>query len=263
MSVTLDSCANGVLQEFGGLLPETILSFEDAKREFLYTRALEIQKLGIADSNKTVTSAKLVVSSRTGLLLLPDDAGDADIFPAAVEFQPTGTTGRQKVVIIEVDDIPGYEGDRAIAFFDNPMKYRLSWDCWKTGDLFLFYDPIEDITTIRGADTLKFPLAFWTLLTKKTAFNLVDMIRLKLAWLQRAEEHEQTRVEVRGQIPALLGALASREAKLAVQVQEWEREFRRWINKDLSQGPYLRRNQMEINARAYRDVSSGAYDLWE
>lgn len=253
--MTVDECANAVLQEFGGLIPETICSFEDSKREFLSTRALEIQKLGIAESNKTVTSARLDVSSRTGLLLMPDDMGDADIFPAAVEYQPENTTARQKVVIVEVDDIPNFEGSRAIAFYDSPVKYRLAWNSWDDGDLYLFYDPIDDLTTISGTDTLKFPLAFRTYLFKKTAFNLLDLIRLKLAWLDREEEKEQA--------VKIDAALKMLEMKLANQVSEWAREFRRWINKDLSQGPYLRRTQMEINARAYRDTSDGAFSLFE
>lgn len=262
---TLNECANAVLAEFGFMPSESICSFEDAKREFLQTRALELQKLGVADSNKTVTSAKLVVASRTGSLVLPDNAGDPDIIPAAVEFQPTGSTTRQKVVIVEVDDIPGFENDRAIAFFDNPLKYRLAWDSWTYGDLYLYYDPVEDMSAIAGGDTLTFSLAFWTLLTKKTALALCSMIHLKLTWLAREEERAQTAYvgSRASQTPPLLGALAAVEQKLMMQVQEWDREFRRFINKDLGQGPYKRRTQMEINGRGYLDVSDRKWDLWE
>jgi hypothetical protein len=254
---TINSQANAVLQELGGMLPESICSFEDAKREFMYARALELQKIGIATTNKTVTVSEMIVEARDGVMIMPTGVGD--LIAGAVEYEPNnladGETNRSKVVIVQVDDIPAFEGNLAIAFYGDPMRYRLSFDSWLTGRLFVYYDPIEDLTELDGDTEITFPLAFWTYLTKKTAFNLIDMIRLKLAWHQRPEEVEQHKV--------ILQALSALEAKLSKQAEEWHLEFKRWITRDLKQGPYLRRSNMEILARGYNNTGSSVYDYFE
>jgi hypothetical protein len=245
---TLNERTNAVLQEFGGLIPESICSFEDAKREYAYTRSLELQKLGIAGTDRTVTNAVLDPGDdRDGAM--PSSAPNLrDIIPAAVEFQPTNTTDRYKVVILSnVEDVPAYEGNRAISFYGEPLRYRLAWDSWDAGDLYVYYDPVEDIEDLTGASEITFPLAFWTYLTKKTAFILIDMVRLKLTWLNREEEKEQ--------LEKILKALDKMEVKLAAQVAEWCGEFQRYINLDRNEGPYLRRSNLEIMARGYNDTS--------
>jgi hypothetical protein len=236
----LNTAANSVMMEFGGILDERLLAFEDAKREFLYTRALELQKLGIADSNKTVVIDELATAARDGELTMPE--GLASMMPAFVEFQYNNTTGaRSQVRIVAVEDIPNYEGSRAIAFYGEPLRYRLSWNAWEQGDLYLGYDGIENPSAVGGANDLAFPPAFWTFLVKKTAFNLIDIIRLKLSFLMREEEADQMK--------AIASALDSKEQKLVVQTQEWSKEFARWINKDLNQQPILRRSNEELWAR--------------
>lgn len=265
MNRTIRSESNAALQEFGGIIPAELLAFEDARREFLYVRQLELQKLGIAPSNKTVTSSILDVSTREGTLELADDNCDTEpwaIDVAFVEFQPTGGTidERIKVTIVGVEDITNYEGARAISFYGNPLKYRLSWDSWDHGTLYLYYDPVEDIETLTdlsdcgNENAITFPLQFWQLLSKKTAFNLIDVIRLKLAFHQRPEEKEQTDL--------INNALTKMEQKLALRIAELDREWRRYINRDLNQQTYMRRSIIEMSARRANDASL-AFGGWE
>jgi hypothetical protein len=250
----LNNAANAVLQEFGGLIEERLLSFEDAKREFLYTRGLELQKLGIADSNKTVIIDEFSVSDRDGEITMP--TGLSGILPAFVEYGGSSSTSRRDTVrIVTVDDIPSYEGSRAIAFYGDPLKYRLSWNSWDHGTLFLGYDGIEDMDALLGSSDLSFPPNFWTFLVKKTAFNIIDVLRLKIAFLMRVEEIEQMKL--------IENALNSKERKLLVQCQEWSTEFKRWINKDLNQQPVLRRSNEELMARQGGDCGSAPSFLFD
>lgn len=258
---TIRSETNAVLQEFGGVIPETICSFEDARREFLYVRESERQKIGIAPSNKTAENALLDVSVRDGELVLSGCDSPAAISPAFVEYQPTNSTDRHKVTIVDAEDIPGFEGQRAIAFYADPMRYRLSFDSWDTGTLYLWYDEVEDLESLEGTDTngdevaIKFPLQFWQLLRKRAAFNLIDTICLKLAWHMRPEEKDQT--------AGIIAALRMKEQKLALRVQELDNEFRRWINRELNQQPFVRRTSMEIGLRGVNDAGIRAFGGFE
>lgn len=254
---TLNEQANAVLQEFGGILPESVLSFEDAKREFSYCRAIELQRIGIAATNKTVTVSEMILDTRDGVMIMPTNVGD--LIPGAVEYEPSnlsaGRYERHKVTIVNVDEIPAFEGNRAIAFYGEPMRYRISFDSWETGRIFVYYDPIEDITDITGDTSLTFPRAFWTYLIKTAAKNLINLVRLKMSWHLRTEDKEQ--------FQAIMSALNSLEISLNMQSAMWKLELDRWINRDLSQTPYLRRSNVEIMARGYHDISNHAFDHFE
>jgi hypothetical protein len=262
MSHTVRSETNAVLQEFGGILPEALCSFEDARREFLYAYQSELQKIGVADSNKTVKFAVLDVSAREGKLILNDCDSPADIIPAFVEYQETNTTDRQKVTIVDVEDIPAYEGQRVIAFYgDDPLRYRLAFDSWTHGTLYLYYDEVtnvndlDDITTCGKENEISFPLQFWQLLSKRAAFNIINIVQLKLAFLGRPEEQAQT--------DYIMKALAGLEMKLAARISELDREFRRWINKSTNQQVYVRRSNIEIMARNYNNSGDAAFEGFE
>jgi hypothetical protein len=235
----LNTAANAVLGEFGNIIPEPLFAHDDAKREFLYTRALELQKLGIADSDKTVVIDQLDVSSRDGQLNMPGQF--AGMMPAFVEHLRTNATKPETVRIVQPEDIPSYEGTRAIAFYSEPLRYRVAWNSWETGVLYLGYDGIEDMNQLGGTTDLTFPPAFWTMLVKKTALKAIATIRLKMAFLNRAEEKEN--------ISLIADALKSKEATLLADVSEWQKEFHRWINKDLNQQATLRRHADELEAR--------------
>lgn len=242
---TLDESANAVMMEFGGVVPEELLSLEDARREFLYVRSLARQKIGIADTDKTVTSTPLTVTQR-------DDALPPNlqhIIPAFVEYEhnfPISPNDLRRVLIVPADDIPNYEGARAIAFYGEPLRYKLSWNAWEDGSLTLYYDPVDDLSAISGDDDLPFPMQFHTMLVKQAALKVTDIIKLKMTFLDRWEEKDRAE--------RLLGVLGGIEAKLLLQVSDWENEFKRWINKDHNEGPITRRTNEEIQARGYNDV---------
>lgn len=249
----LSTAANQVLQEFGGTIPENLLSFEGAKREFMSVRALELQKLGIASTDITVVKQVLTPSSRDEVF--PGGVG-ADIIPAFVEVQLLSALANQdetryKVEIIPVELIPAYEGARVIAFYGlNPKRYRLGWDAWNEGELTLWYDTIEDLLTITGNTDLAFPQAFWTFIVKKTALNLIRIIRFKLAY--------NTPSEIKNTVPQVTSALNLMEQSMIAQVAEWQMEFRKYLNIDLNTQPHLRRTNDEIKRRDYNNVT-GAY----
>jgi hypothetical protein len=62
------------------------------------------------------------------------------------------------------------------------------------------------------------------------------------------------REEEADQMKAIASALDSKETKLISQVSEWQKEFQRWINKDLNQQIVLRRSNEEIQARGMGEL---------
>lgn len=241
---TLNENSNRVLSEFGGRIPAHLLSFEDARREFLQVRALELQKLGIADTDKTVQSARLMPSSRNGAV--PSSFGD--ITPAFVEYSPTNTTNVfEKVEIVPVEKIPEYSGGRAIAFYGSPLRYRTSFDFWTSGAITIWYDGVEDLFSVSGGDELAFAGAFSTYLVKKAAFNLCGTMLLNLAFSAAPEEDERMKI--------IVGVLKDFQSTLAIQVAEWQKEFRKFTNAPLNTQANLRRTNDEIAARNYNNVT--------
>jgi hypothetical protein len=242
----LSTCANQVIQEFGGVVPENLLSFEDAMREFLSVRALELQKVGASTTDLTCTKLALAPSSRDALV--GGSIGNA--IPAFAELTPssdsTGNT-RYKVEILPTELVPAYEGARVIAFYGTPTRYRLGWDAWNEGTLILWYDPIEDLSLLTSATDLTFPPAFWTFIIKKAAFNLVRLLKLKLVALDPANLTTRK--------ADLVNVLTMFEQSLIGQVGEWQAEFRKYINLDLNSQSHLRRTSDEIRARGYDNVS--------
>lgn len=243
----LSSCANQVLQEFGGVMPEVLMSFEDAEREFLSVRALELQKLGVSTTDITVTKSTLNATQRDGLLNTSEGDG---MIPAFVELTPDSSTSgddRVKVEILPVELIPSYEGARAIGFYGTPGRYRLAWDAWDEGTLTIWYDPVEDLTSIGAATDISFPPNFFTYIFKKTALNLIRVAVAKLMIVDPAQFKES-----KGNITAALSAF---EKSIDRQVGEWEHEFKKWRNLDLNSSPHLRRTNDEIQARGYNNVT--------
>jgi hypothetical protein len=242
----LSTCANLVLQEFGGVMPDSLVSFEDAAREFLSVRALELQKLGVSTTDITVSKRTIYPTERDALLTVTD--GIAAI-PAFVELTLRDDTSdrRSKVEIVPTEAIPGYEGSRAIAFYGTPQRYRLSFDAWDEDGITLWYDPVEDITAVTLATDLTFPANFWTYVVKKAAINIVRVGILKLAVLDPAHYKANKK-----DIAAALQAFAS---LLAPQVVEWEMEFKKFRNLDLNSQAHLRRTQDEIMAGDFDNVT--------
>jgi hypothetical protein len=241
----LSACANQVLQEFGGAMPDVLVSFEDASREFLSVRALELQKLGVSTTDLTVTRVPLNASTREGNV--PTSTG-VGMIPAFVELTPDGVTdGRLKVEIIPLELIPSYEGSRAIAFYGTPTRYRLAWDAWDDGTLTLWHDPIEDLTQFQATTEITFPPNFLTHLFKKTALNLVRMARLKLALVDPAS--------LRNSQANIATALSGFEMSIAAQVADWEVEAKKWRNQDLNSQSHLRRTHDELGYGSYNNVT--------
>lgn len=246
MTLILSTCANQVLQEFGGAMPENLLGFEDAMREFLAVRALELQKLGISGTDKTVTSTSLAPTVRDAAL----PGGFGDITPAFVQLADAGdSTGNtvSKVEIVPIEDIADYEGARAISFYGNPMRYRLAWDAWLEGTVYVWSNPILDLSAVTETTVMTFPPAFWTLLYKKTARNLVRIATLKIAFQVSDDPGLST----------VAAALAVLLDSLSAQTVEWEREFRKYTNLDLNAQPHLRRSIEERWARGVNDITIG------
>jgi hypothetical protein len=242
----LSTCANQVLQEFGGSMPDNLISFEDACREFISVRALELQKLGVSTTDITVRQQTINPSSRDALY--PQVYGE-DMVPGWVELIPTNQVGseRYKVEILPADLIPAYEGSRAIAFYGTPKRYRLAWDAWDEGSLAVFMDPVEDITSISLSTDVSFPPNFWVLLFKKAALKLVKVALMKLAIVDPTE-FRQSKQEIKQ-------ALSAFASMIAQEVQEWEKEMRRSRSLDFNAQPHLRRSNDEIRARGYDNIS--------
>jgi hypothetical protein len=234
---TLNNSANRVLGEFGQRIPAEILTFEDARREFLSVRSLALQRLGISDTDKLLTDRIVTGGQRTGMLPAFEDH-----IPSFVEYERSNPTtinpAPEKVEIVPLDKIPSYEGGRTIAFYDNQRRYRTSWDHWKNGTMRIWYAPMEDLAQVRGADDADFMTAFTTFLVKQTAMNLTSIIRMNLA-LQADSEQDLQRLTLIGD------ALSALQITLLPQVEEWKRAFKQYVNKDLNTQPHLRRTQGE------------------
>jgi hypothetical protein len=237
-----------VLQEFGGAMPESLIGFEDAMREFMNVRSLELQKLGMATTNITATSLSLTPTTRDELLSPVVGAGAQ---PAFVEAIPSGGSTdngyRRKVEIVPLSVLPTYESSRAISFYGTPMRYRLAWDAWNDTELIFWYDPVEDMTSIQAASDLTFPANFWSFIVKKTALNLVRLAKFKLTITDRSA--------LRAQKQDIIGALGMFETSLAVQLSEWQEEFRKFLSRELNQTPHLRRTNEELQAQGYNNIS--------
>lgn len=243
--MNLHECANRVQQEFGSVLPDPILSFEDCRREFVSVMMLKLQEIGISDTDRTTAYVAWTESARQGIV--PTSFGP--LSPAFVEFHPTGSEAnwRDKVEIVPVEDIPSYEGSRAIAFHDLPLRYRAAWDYWNSGTMYLWFDPLPNLETITAEKNVLFPVAFMTYLIKCTALNLVEVVTLKLAWLAPEEQREL--------IPIIAPSLTRLAARLESECEAWKKEFRKYINLDSNQSPRLRRTWDELKARGYNNVT--------
>lgn len=239
--------ANQVLQEFGGVLPDSLVSIEDAARELLSVRALELQKLGVSTSDITLTTMTITPAARDEAVSL---GTNADIVPAFVVATPLNAASdsiRYKVAIIPPDRIHAYEGSRAVAFYGTPKRIMYAWDVWDCDEsLTLYYDPIEDVSAIDTETTLTFPPGFYTMLVKKAALNIARVVKLKLAVLSPLDYPN------RGEI---VNVLSSFEASIAGQVADWEAEARKFRSLDRSQQPHLRRTWDEIKYSDFDNVT--------
>ncbi len=242
----LSTAANQVLQEFGGAMPDVLIDFEDAGREFISVRALELQKLGISSTDITVTKVAVAPVDREGLVPTSTGAGMTPAFVECIPFD-TSTENRYKVEIIPIELIPSYEGGRAIGFYGTPGRYKISWDVWEEGTLSLWHDPIEDVESYTLESDVTFPPNFIIYLIKKTAFNLVRNADIKLALIDPAMFRQS-----KGEIS---GALSRFETSLARQTGEWEAEFKKFRNGDLNSQPHLRRTHDELASRDYNNVT--------
>jgi hypothetical protein len=241
--MNLERCANQVMQEFGGAMPEHLLGMEDAAREFMAVRALELQKLGISGTDKTVINAALGPTRREDLV--PGQFGHCT--PAFAQLAPTDGSARVKVEIVPIESVPHYDGSRAIGFYGNPLNYMLSWDAWEEGEVYLWGDAAEDLTTLSMGSDIVFPEAFWVYLFKKTALNLVRIANLKISF-QLSDD---------ASLAPIIPALAALREDLTVQCSEWQKEFKKYTNLDLNTQPHLRRSVDELWARGSHEVTIG------
>jgi hypothetical protein len=243
---TLNIHANNVLGEFGFLPSEVELSFEDVKREFVRVRALEMQKLGISDTDKTLTSMTVDTSAR-----VRDALVGTNMIPAFAELTRNANypNQKQKVEVVPLEEIPTFENSYALAFYGTPLRYRLAFDAWDEGTLTLYYDAIDDYDAILGATNITFPPNFYIYLECKTALALVALLRLKLTWI--FPEDKQLQMQL------ILKALDQFQQGKLMYADEWQREFRIWKNKDMNEQPRLRRTNTELFDKGYDDLSRG------
>ncbi len=247
MALTLDTHANNVLQEFGGNIPENLLSYESVKRQFVRVRALELHKLGISDTDKTVVEGTLDVTTRSGAM--PSKYQDIGIIPAFVELKPTNaTTRREKIEIVPIEQIADFETSYAIAFYGTPMQYKLSFDAWDRGEIYLFYDPVEDWDALVGSDSIVFPPNFLIYLECKTATLLIKQIKFNLTFKKPAEYTDE-------HIGMILSGLEELLQTKMVELGDWERQMKLWRNKDGNENPRLRRTADELQYSDYRNVT--------
>lgn len=232
------------------MIPETLLSFEDVKRKFVRVRALAMQQLGFSDTDKTATFGSFTPAARDGLVDLGLGAREG-VLPNFVEFLPTGAARNQghevKVEIIPARDIPAYEGAFVIAFYGDPLRYRLGFDSWNRGTLYLHYDPVEDWTAIAGTTAPNFPQNFEIMLENKSALLLIDTLRFKMAF--------KLPEEIADRIQLIDKALDRLQQTKAAELAEWEKEFKLWKNTELNEQPHMRRTNDEIGNRGYGNVT--------
>lgn len=235
-------------------MPESLISFEDAKREFLQVRQLELGKLALSNTALTTVNSTVTAQVRTGVLSTTLGLTTEDLIPSHVEFLPDGgdEDDKYKVEIVPIQELPSYEGGRAISFYGDPLNYSVSWDFWDEGDLKIWYDKITDLIGVDAVTQMQFPSTFLTFLVKKTALSLVRIARLKLSMIDPAE-YRQTKQEI-------YGALSAFEASLYPQVEEWRMEFRKYINLDRNIQPHLRRTNDELISQGYNNVT-GSHPL--
>jgi len=246
---SLNDCSNRVLAEFGGRLPAHLLQFEDARREFLEVRSLQLQRLGISDTDKTVQKLDLSAFDRDGNL--PDDVSIGT--PAFAEYYDynshSNPNSRQKVEIVPVENIPEFEGSRVIAFYGSPLRYRAGFDFWNTGTVSVWFDGVEELLNSTGDMDANFAPAFITYVIKQAAMNLVPVARLNLSMNSLPEEGER--------MPFIMEALNGFERNLAMQTEHWYKEFKKYVGSGLNTQSRLRRSNFEIKARGINDLSGG------
>lgn len=243
------TAANQVLQEFGGVLPDTLADIEDAARELVSVRALELQKLGISTSDATLTTMTITPAARDEVVSLGSNADIIPAFAVATPLNASNDALRYKVAIIPADRIHAYEGSRAIAFYGRPKRIMYAWDVWDCDEtITLYYDPVESVIAQEISGNIDFPPGFYTMLVKKAALNIARVVKLKLAVLSPADYPN------RGEIVNVLSAF---EQSIAGQVAEWEMEARKARSMDRNQQPHLRRTWDEIKYADF-DNTSGA-----
>lgn len=246
---TLVNYISQVLSEFGDIIPSPILSFQDVAREFLNVYMLEMQKLGISNTNITVEYFDVTSPSREFNLR---NVIGKDVFPAFIEFYPNNSIRIDKVEIVPLDKIPTYEGGKAAAFFGNPLKIKLSWDYWKDGKLRIYYDPIYDLTSTDLAENVSFPPNFIPYIVKKTAYYLIGLILLKASTLSYVDSDFN--------LQNFVSAMNAIKENLNTQIIEWSEEFRKFKNIDRNFQPRLRRTWDELQGMSYDNVT-GNYPL--
>jgi len=241
--------ANRVLAEFGGRLPAHLLQFEDARREFLEVRALQLQRLGISDTDKTVQKVELSAFGRDGTL--PDDLAVGT--PAFAEFYHYNNYAnpdtREKIEIVPVEQIPEFEGSRVIAFYGSPLRYRAGFNFWDSGTISVWFDGVDELLNATGDMDAGFAPAFITYVVKQAAMNLVPVARLNLSMNSLPEEGER--------VPFIMEALNGFERNLAMQTEHWHKEFKKYVGSGLNTQSRLRRSNFEIKARGFNDLSGG------
>ncbi len=245
---TLGEHVNNVFAEFGSVIPENWLSWEDVARKFVRVRALELEKMGLSNTGKTLQVNTWVPTAREGAVesKFVSQADRTSIHPQHVELQANSVSNyRDYVEIVPVAAIPEFEGDYAVAFYGDPLQYKMSADLWEIGTIYVYYDTIESWDDYEIVTTVDFPPNFTVMLELKTAIAVADLALLKIAVKNPKEISDMQRE----QISKAMGLFIGQKSR---ELREWEDQFKVWLNRDRNTQPRVRRTYDELQWRDYR-----------
>lgn len=131
---TLEEGISQIMKNCGGQCPPEVLSLEDASDFYLSALDFYLQKLAGTDHFAGGRSQLWSPGGKTGAL----GGQTPQTIPGLVEIQIDETGERwAPIPILNVDDISSMEsvGRYAVAFFGQPVRYRLSWDPTQASDV--------------------------------------------------------------------------------------------------------------------------------
>jgi hypothetical protein len=214
---TLEEGVNQVLRNCGGP-PADVLSFEEATDFYLSALDYYLQMLTGSDNfQASGASVPFVPPTKIGQV----GGQFPSTIPGYVEVQASADRDIWSgISIVNVDDINDFEGvgRRAIAFYGQPVQYRLSWDPTLHADtLRLWYSP-DSLGAQTLQDTPPLPRTFFQ--------NMVPMRATVIDALAQLILKDPTRYQAF--VSLKMGTYSN-------QLQQWDEQFKSFVyeNKDL------------------------------
>jgi hypothetical protein len=213
---TLEEAVNQVLRNCGNPSAD-VLSFEEATDFYLSALDYYLQMLTGSDSFQAGVNTPFNPPVKEGAvggqypLIIP---GFAEILVDADNNRWTG------ISIVNVDDINDVEavGRRAIAFFGQPVQYRLSWN--PAGDQLRFWYSQESLEAQTMQDIPPLSRVFFQNMVPMRASVIDGLPQLVLRDPGRYGEFVKLK----------MGTYSN-------QLQQWDRQFESFVYENKEQGP--------------------------